>query len=100
MMLLIVLTYVIESYSMKKKIKYLEKKKADLIQFLEDSENIVDMDFIQKDILISDTRYDIAAIEDEIDRLKMSRKIDLVVAGVFIGLSLIVIYITLKIYLK
>jgi len=82
------------------KIKELEKKRADLIKFLEDSEAIVDMDFIQKDILMSDTRYDIASIEDEIDNLKMSRKIDLAIAGVFIGLSLIVVYITLKIYLK
>jgi len=98
-MLLIVLTYVIEYYSMNK-IKELEKKRADLIKFLEDSESIVDMDFIQKDILMSDTRYDIASIEDEIDKLKMSRKIDLAIAGVFIGLSLIVVYITLKIYLK
>lgn len=98
-MLLIVLTYVIEYYSMNK-IKELEKKRADLIKFLEDSEAIVDMDFIQKDILMSDTRYDIASIEDEIDNLKMSRKIDLAIAGVFIGLSLIVVYITLKIYLK
>lgn len=85
---------------MKQKIKHLEKKKADLIQFLEDSENIVDMDFIQKDILLSDTRYDIASIEDEIDRLKMSRKIDLVAGSIFLALAATVVYITLKIYLK
>jgi hypothetical protein len=85
---------------MRKKIKYLEKRKADLIQFLEESESIVDMDFIQKDILMSDTRYDIASIEDEIDKLKMHRRFDLAVAGILIGLSLIIIYITLKIYLK
>lgn len=85
---------------MKKKIKYLEKRRADLIQFLEDSENIVDMDFIQKDILMSDTRYDIASIEDEIDRLKMKQKIDLVAGIIFLALAATVVYITLKIYLK
>jgi hypothetical protein len=85
---------------MKKKIKYLEQRRADLIQFLEDSENIVDMDFIQKDILMSDTRYDIASIEDEIDRIKMNSKIDLVAGSVFIALAATVIYVTLKIYLK
>lgn len=85
---------------MKQKIKYLEQRRADLLKFLEDSENIVDMDFIQKDILMSDTRYDIASIEDEIDRLRMRHKIDLVAGSIFLALAATVVYITLKIYLK
>ena len=54
--------------------KYYEKRLKELYNLKDEVLNVVDMDFIQKSIFLSDIEWDMLCILDELERLKTKKK--------------------------
>lgn len=54
--------------------KYYAKRLKDLYNLKDEVENVVDMDYIQKSVFLSDIEWDILCIYDELERLKTKKK--------------------------
>jgi hypothetical protein len=54
--------------------KYYEKRLKDLYNLKDEIENVVDMDYIQKSVFLSDIEWDIVCIIDQLETLRIKKK--------------------------
>jgi len=79
--------------------KYYEKRLKDLYNLKDEVENVVDMDYIQKSIFLSDIEWDIVCICDKLDELRTKKEKRMETLLVF-GISLVLVLTAMVLVIK